>query len=90
MSDNSIKPIKTTQYLYGVDPSHFDSFEYWDAIQDKVRLGILLKQTLTSQRSSYPFNSKECNDLRDRYDAVNEAIRYNRALIIERYPNIKI
>lgn len=90
MIDNTIKLINTTQYLYDVEPLHFDNFQYFDAIMEKIELGKKLKRKLTEKRDQYPFGTPEMDLLIARYNEVVTAISYNKALVKERYPKLRI
>jgi len=70
--------MKTTQYLYDIDPVELTRLAYKDALEYKVSNGIkLLKQLATESRKYHT------QELEDRYLSTEKAIQFNKELIDE-------
>jgi len=68
--------MKTTQYLYDIDPSEFADMPYKDALAYKVEAGRKLISHLM-----YDFHYSERDDVRA--NKVHAAIKFNNQLLKE-------
>jgi len=95
------KKLKTTPYLYGVVPTHFESMPYYEAIEEKINLADKLIKELCEQQSEL-FNKRntvatdeEKKSISENYRNVSirlsdviEAREYN-VLLLEEYKKYK-
>lgn len=81
--------MKSTQYLYGIDPKILAHMNYVDALTAKIdgafdvmaqcsREGELLLK-------GHPQDSREYDDIMSRYLAAQKAVKFNRKLLEEIY-----
>ncbi len=68
--------MKTTQYLYGINPEEFKDLNYVDAIVYKIRAAHKLIHHLM-----YDFHYAERDDTRG--NKVQDAIKFNEGLLRE-------
>jgi hypothetical protein len=72
---NSNEIVNSTYYLYSVTPKHFKNKEYFDVIDEKLRLGERLLGVLSEE----DFLKRDTH----RIYAVSEAVKFNIALLTE-------
>ena len=72
------KRMKTTRYLYNIDPVELTRLAYKDALEYKVSNGIkLLKQLATESRKCHTVYIEQ------RYQDVEKAIKHTKGLLDE-------
>jgi len=78
---DSVKNIKSSEYLYNTNPCHFSNLTYKGALKEKIRLGKLLLREL-NETCFELFGSKYIR-CEVRLTKVMDAIEFNRALLKE-------
>ena len=68
--------MKTTQYLYGIEPEELDNKYYFEALKYKLEAGGILYERL--------YKLEETKEISDRKFWVLDAISHTRKLIKER------
>lgn len=67
--------MKSTQYLYGIDPAKFIQLSYIDAVHNKIAAARVLLNELYKE----PYMTRDSHRIRD----INNAIKHNERLLIE-------
>jgi len=95
------KRVKTTKYLYGVSPLYFEGKEYYEVVEEKMKLAKELMREL-SEKTSEIFKelqntkdskkreklAKEYDEVAIRFSDVAKAYEYNQ-LLLEEYKKAK-
>ena len=75
--------MKTTLFLYGVEPERWANMSYLAALIDRVACAIKLKKQLCKDASDALGVEEVYTPILVRYQAVEKAIDFNRNLIAE-------
>lgn len=75
--------LKTTKYLYNVEPTFFLNKMYEDVIHLKIELALKYKQELVKNARQFNMMSPEHDEIYTHYVDVCESIIFNRSLLDE-------
>ena len=75
--------MKTTEYLYGIDPGELTGMNYVNAIGFKISSARLLLAELRMQANDSLGKEEEYRPVLERYLEVEKAIEFNNKLLRE-------
>jgi len=76
-----VKNIKSSKYLYNIEPCHFSNLTYKGALKEKIRLGRILLKELNE--ISFSLSGSRYTNNEVRLLKVADAIEFNKFLLDE-------
>jgi len=76
-----VRNIKSSEYLYNIEPCHFSNLTYKGALKEKIRLGKILLRELNEK--SFDLSGSAYMDNEVRLLKVSDAIEFNKFLLNE-------